>query len=224
MYFAETLRQHEQGVRSYFPLRWSDEKKADLRRKAQVQSSSVRPIDVALAPLLLRCAEGGFIEAEAEIIKLVQTNEDLCKRDNEAFISLLNAVFVVQRFDLVAAMLRDRYGFSGEFQIEAESVGLEVGQVQWEISPTRHHKFTFDVAGFNYDNTRLEILAFQWAFPMLAHYSEGEWQENGKVILDRADVGRTPGLAYCDSRPDFFLVPDCVFVPSKGYAYARSVL
>jgi hypothetical protein len=220
-YFIAALQQQGIRERAYFPLHWSDKKKNELQQ-AGAQPNSLAAVDGALAPLLLRCAEGDFRGAEPEIIELVRKNEGLCRRDNETFISLITALFVVQRFDLVAAMLRDRYGFTGHFDIEAGDMDLKVGQVQWEISAARHHKFTFDTAGFNYDNTRLEILAFQWIFPMLAHYSKSDDQENGKVILDRADVGRTPGLTYCDSRPDFFLVPDCIYVPSRGYAYART--
>ena len=175
-----------------------------------------------LATHLLQCADGGFTEAEPQIIDLLQQNIDRCLPDNETFISLLNAVFVLQRFDIVAAMLRDKYGFTGQFEIDATDTGLGIGQIQWDISPSREHRFIFDAECFGHDNTRLEIMAFQWEFPLFANYSCAREQESGSVVVGRRDIGRTPGLAYCDSRPEFFLIPDCVFVPSKGYSAARS--
>ena len=115
-----------------------------------------------------------------------------------------------------------RYGFTGEFGIDATDTGLGIGQIQWDISPSREHRFIFDAECFGHDNTRLEIMAFQWEFPLFANYSCVREQESGSVVVGRRDIGRTPGLAYCDSRPEFFLIPDCVFVPSKGYSAARS--
>jgi Glycosyl transferase family 90 len=43
----------------------------------------------------------------------------------------------------------------------------------------------------------------------------------GSVFLNLGDVGYVPGLAFCDSRSDYFLIPDPVFVSLHGYAAMR---
>jgi len=35
------------------------------------------------------------------------------------------------------------------------------------------------------------------------------------------DVGLSPGLAFCDNRPDYFLIPDSLFISTGGYDRIR---
>jgi len=111
------------------PILWSEKKKEELRRIASRELPAIRAIDAEFALPLLCCADGNFTVAEATIIQVLTNNLDLCARDNEAFISALNALFAVQRLDLVAAMLIDRYGFDRPFRLRAQPNAAGVGQV-----------------------------------------------------------------------------------------------
>ncbi|HUB10659.1 MAG TPA: glycosyl transferase family 90 [Acetobacteraceae bacterium] len=206
------------------PIVWSAGKREELRRVARGELTTAAPVDRLLAPLLLMCADGRSFEAEVAILDLVRQNLAECERGSESFISLLFATFVLQRFDVLAGLLRQRYGFARPLELAARRDGPGLGRVRWEILPDGIHRFTFDAKAFENDNTRIEILAFQWAFPVYANYAAQPQQETGGVIINQQDIGQTPGLAWCDNRPDYFLVPDCIFVPTKGYAYAREVL
>lgn len=208
---------------SRIPIRWSEERRVYLGRVAENKTSSMSAVDPPLSLALLRCVEGEFAEAERMITELLRSNLQACRKGGETLISFLYALFVVQRFDLVAALLRARYGFNRELEIEAQRHGPGVGRIRWDIRPSGLHSFTFDAATFENDNTRSAILAFQWAFPVYANYSKLADQEAGSVIINQQDVGQSPGLAWCDNRPDYFLLPDCIFVPSEGYKYERRV-
>jgi hypothetical protein len=217
--------EHDGGAESdRIPILWSDERRKYLRRIARGEISPRAPADTALAVSLLQCAEGRFSEAERSIVDLLDQSLEECRHGGETFISFLNALFVVQRFDLLAALLRTRFGFGRELQITARRRGPGLGRVQWEILPSGTHRFTFDAKAFENDNTRIEILAFQWEFPVYANYARQAEQEVGSVIINQQDIGQTPGLAWCDNRPDYFLIPDCAFVPSEGYRHTREVL
>jgi hypothetical protein len=209
----------EEGSR--IPIRWSEARRDHLRRVASNEIASLSAVDPALSIAMLLCADGRFAEAERTITELLRENLGACRQGGEICISFLNALFVVQRFDLVAALLRDRYGFDREMQIEARLDGPGSGRVRWDILATGTHRFTFDAKAYEEDNTRYAILAFQWEFPIYAYYAKLEDQETGSVIINQQDVGQTPGLAWCDNRPNYFLIPDCVFVPSEGYKIAR---
>ena len=221
----EALQRHrDASEHTRFPVLWSEQRKDALRRTASRQLPAAVAIDVELALPLLRCAEGDFATAETAIIQVLIDRLATCARDNESFISALHALFTVQRLDLVAAMLRDRYGFARRFRLLVRPNAAGVGQVVWQIGSAQEggeHLFIFDAAVYKGDDTRLEILAFQWEFPLFAHYSGVPAQESGKTVVNRRDVGHVPGIAYCDARPDYFLVPDCIFVPTRGYQYAR---
>ncbi len=206
------------------PVIWSEAKCAALRRTAIGEIPGFSSIDAALSQFLLQCSEGIFDEAENGILSILHSNIEECGKNQEIFISLLTATFIVQRLDLTEALLRDRYGFPRPLQLAIEEGTAGTGGVHWHISTSGEHRFVFDAATLRDDNTRLEILAFQWEFPLLAHYAAQRDQESGSVFLSRTDVGSRPGLAYCDNRPDYFLIPDCIFVPTNGYAYARQIL
>jgi Glycosyl transferase family 90 len=211
------------GSRNRIPVVWSEARREALRRVARSDQPPIAPVDPALAPLLLQCADGGFAEAERGIIDLLRQNLLAGNHTGETFISLIFALFVVQRMDLLAAMLKARYGFARPLELVVRPDAAGRGRVRWDIEPSGLHRFTFDAESFENDNTRMEILAFQWTFPLYAQYAAQPEQENGSVIINQQDIGHVPGLAWCDNRPDYFLVPDCIFVPSQGYEYARKL-
>ena len=210
--------------RKKFPIAWSDERIQGLRDTANNTGVIRSPLDDRLAALILLCVDGHFIRAEHEAVRLMHDNADLIRQDRETFISLIFALYVVQQFSLLTALLNDRFGFNGEFSIDVEESGPGIGRVRWETSQGGSHRFVFDAQSYRYDKTRDDIVAFFWAFPMYANFSHSHHREHGSVIINQMDIGTTPGLAWCDNRPDFFLVPDCLFVSSGGYAWAREVL
>jgi hypothetical protein len=110
------------------------------------------------------------------------------------------ALYVLQRFDMVAAMLHDRFGFNGEFSIAAAENGPGIGGIRWELSETGVHRFIFDAKSYQYDKTRSDILAFYLAFPLYAAFSSSDHQEHGSIIISQMDVGQTPGSAWCRGR------------------------
>ena len=205
------------------PVRWSQAHRDSLARLARGETVPRAEVDPPLAFTLLQCADGDFDRAEAAIADLLRANITICRQDKETFISFVNALFTVQRFDLVAALLRAQYGYGRGLELGVGS-GPGTGRIRWDIAPAGQHRFIFDEKTFQSDNSRTTIVQFQWAFPMFAAYSQRESQETGSVFINQTDVGLTPGLAYCDWRPDYFLIPDYIFVPTEGYSYAREIL
>jgi hypothetical protein len=223
-YLQAILNDARSENRSLYPVVWSEGRLETLRRTVSGEIQGYAPIDGALSRLLLLCVSGDFDTAERGILDILRANAEALRRNGEIFISLLNALFVAQRLDLVGGLLRNRYGFTGDLNLSFSDSGLGAGLLQWIISPDGGHQFVFDAAVLRIDATRNEILNFYWIFPLLSHYAAQADQETGNVLLNREDIGRRPGLAYCDFRPDFFLIPDGGFVSGNGYQWARQVL
>jgi len=203
------------------PILWSEAHKGRLRRITVGEIAATVPVDPALSVSLLKCADGLFLEAEGEILALLRENLTVCETNNEFFTSFLNALFTVQRFDIITAMLRDRHGCSAEIGLCVQRSGPGRHRVKWELLGSGDHRFTFDAIAYENDDTRIEILLFQWTFPLCAYYAEQRNQQRGSVVINLGDIGAVPGLAFCDNRPDRFLIPDTVFIPTKGYSFAR---
>ena len=210
------------GDNSKHQISWSDTRILGLR--AMANGEGLRsPLDDKLASAILLCVEGRFADAQKHITRLMTDNVDLVNKDAETFISVLFALYVAQEFGLVAALLNDRFGFNADFSIDVEDNGPGVGRIRWEISKGGIHRFVFDAKSYQYDKTRDDILGFYWEFPLYANFSRSAYREHGEIVINQMDVGFTPGLAWCDNRPNYFLVPDCIFVPSRGYQWAREV-
>ena len=212
------------GGRTVHPVMWSENLRDYLNRVARAEEAGYSLVDTQIAPAFLLCTEGDFDKAERLVLSVLGDNLELAKQNGEVFISFLYVLFVVQRFDLFGALLRDRFGFPGDVHVAMEQTGFGLAILQWEISADRRHRFLFDAAVLRTDSTRIEVLAFFWGFPLLANYANQAAIETGSVLLNRADTGMTPGLAYSDNRPDFFLVPDASFVATKGYEHVRQVV
>jgi hypothetical protein len=59
--------------------------------------------------------------------------------------------------------------------------------------------------------------------PVVARYLARATWDAGEVAINVDDAGVIPGLAYCDNRPDFVLVPDAYFLSSRGYHDLREL-
>src|SRR5205823_8913674 len=103
--------------RERIPILWSTAHRDNLRRIASGETPPRSIVDPVLNRSLLKCADGFFNEAEGEILAALREGYALCERDNEIFNSFIEAAFTVQRFDILAAMLRDRHGFAVEFEL-----------------------------------------------------------------------------------------------------------
>ncbi len=192
-----------------------------LRGVARGETASHAPVDQALSVALLHAVAGEFDAAESKVAGLLAETIAAGEPDPETVISFLHALFVVQRFDILAALLRDRFAFPRRLEIAVADGRPGVGKVEWTIMPGGTHRFTFDAGEFAHDNTRHAVLIFNWEFPLFANYACRAEQEVGSVIVNHGDIGYAPGLAYCDNRPNRFLLPDYSFVPTKAYAFAR---
>jgi hypothetical protein len=203
-------------------IAWSDAYKGKLEVIALGQGAVRTPLDISLAPVFLRYCNGDAQGADEQLHEIATKNLDSLASDHEGFITLAFALFVAQKFDILAALLGERYGFTHPLELAAGNPGPGQSRILWTIDDQKRHRFAFDPQAFKSDKTRTDILGFVWLMPLLTHYANSTDVETGKVIINTADMGSTPGLAYCDNRPDYFLIPDCIFVPSRGYAYHRS--
>ena len=205
------------------PVEWSDAYLASLRAIAAEEVEGLSELDRDLAPCLLACSAGQFSVAEQTLLSVFEKVTDEQIFDGENFISLLNCSFTCQRLDLVKTLLVDRYGFHRDIELRFENESLQAGVIGWEITNNQDHVFTFQTSALQTDASRIVILGLNWQFPMFSEYSRRDNQSSGKIIFNHFDIGLQPGLSYCDNRPDYYLIPDCLYIATAGYRDARRI-
>ena len=94
--------------------------------------------------------------------------------------------------------------------------------VRWEIKDKAKSVLWFDSQFAQSSGMEPTLVRLVSLLPLLVAYRSYDQFVGGTVWLNLGDVGHVPGLAFCDSRPEYFLIPDAVFVLHRGYASLRT--
>lgn len=181
----------------------------------------IDPIEASLAPAMMAAALGDRSTAiEVTLSTIDQADHSGIDRD-AFFLPIFVALFAIERLDLAADWFCRRHRIDGavEFAIDHPGPGPHI--VQWSVLDRSRMRFAFSPSLLTQDDTRLRLLQFHWLVPLLADYMRGGGEERGCVNISLWDAGLAPGLAFCSNRPDCILVPDNLFVSTRGYEDLR---
>ncbi len=223
----DTFQRSRPGERTYFPVKIPAPRLEALveavRRRALAsadKSTEVdRNIDFLLDDILVECANAEFLIAEEKVFKSFSENFSECVSNIHMFRQFLEAFFIVQRIDIVRDLISIFYNVPFNFTLRIDDNGPGIGRVRWDNKLSGDQVFTFDSAVLGQIGS---MRLFCDEFLLFVNYINSGNIETGSIIHNHWDLGLTPGLAYSDSRPGYFLVPDYVFVSTKGYEYART--
>jgi hypothetical protein len=202
-------------------VRWSPAVICDLEELANRCRAGRHPIEAELSSAMLLAAAGTTKQAENRVLQAVGASDSWADMHHQAFVSLIIALFVVQRLDIVSRMLTARYNFGGEVMlsfVQSQSHPIAIG---WEIGSNGASHFSFNSTLLQNDGTQNQVLAFLRTISLFEQYTKSERVEQGSLMVNLGDIGYVPGVAFCDNRPEYFLVPDNLFIASRGYEAVR---
>lgn len=202
------------------PTRWSNQKLAELELLSGQEGEGDRDFAPKLASAQLAAVIGDYDRA-ADIAVGVLEETGKGPLPDELFIDMVTTLLVVQRFDLAGQVLQQQFALGCTVVLTIAVPGPGPNLVQWEVNLPGHMTFAFDPSLLQTDRTRDQVLWFVWLCPLFAHFARTAQKVVGRVVVNQADCGLVPGLAMCDWRPDMFLIPDNVFIPTKGYEHIR---
>jgi hypothetical protein len=125
--------------------------------------------------------------------------------------------------DTAAAMINRRCDTGDLF-----SVGLEESNhshdnvLRWDIYDRTHSAIWLNHTLLQSPLAEFAIIRLVCTLPLLASYHGSAGFSAGNLFVNLGDVGHVPGLAFCDNRPEYFLVPDAEFLLHRGYAGMRA--
>ena len=108
------------------------------------------------------------------------------------------------------------------------SVGVEENShpypdvIRWEVRDKTHSQISLDSKLCQSLAADLFILRVVSILPLLISYRDYEGIPVGSLFINLGDHGSVPGLAFCDNRANFFLIPDAAFILSRGYESLRT--
>lgn len=181
------------------------------------------PLQLALAKAQ-RAAWNGSVSSVFETSsQLLLKHASLCLSNDATFMDMLFTQVVLRRFNVVGSMLMARYrpACSVIVSVNDNDLGSAVVECLFDLPHKLHIYLSESI--FHDEQIFVRILYLAWIFPQLVIYTRMRPVQNGRVVLNQWDCGIRPGLAYCDYRSDYFLIPDPQFVSTEGYNASRGV-
>jgi hypothetical protein len=200
-------------------LSWSGKKIAQL--KTQVDNSGLRDLERDIARAKLHVLDGAAPAARALLWRAATAlNGQRNPADQAAELTV--AAIIASDFALARSLIRRYFAPRVIVKIGVERhTQFPTTAVVWEICDRAACHFVFDPYMFQLDHTELFLQRWLDMLPVCVHYLHSETPEPGKICINLDDKGSLRGLAFCDNRPDFFLIPDPGFVRSRGYSDIR---
>ena len=195
---------------------------AELTELAASTKSGIAHRSIAvLAAAQLEAAAGGFDAAEAAVLAVYGEHRGPGRLPEGLFVPLLEALLVVRHFDLGARLVCDRIDPGCPIDLEIAEHGPGIGRLIWDVLLPERMRFTFDASIIGTDIAHGQVNWFVWIFPLFATYAKNWPGVTGSVVFNQFDCGLTPGLAMCDHRPGYFLVPCNAFTRTHAYQFAK---
>jgi len=135
------------------------------------------------------------------------------------------AALVCRQMDLGEYLLDDRFARRPRFKLRLGNESTKTWPINAFQCRIGENECVITIHLSMYDNRHVEFMINR-LLPMLvllSHYTRHHGQ-TGAVILNVGDYGSRPGLAYCENRKHYFLLPDNYFLESHGYAALRAHL
>lgn len=218
---SETNTSNSRSGRNKIPIRWSEYRLSELRQIAAGVAPVEHPIERKLSQAQLAAVEGAFDRAETSVLSVLQNERARCLMHDAALHAMLVALFVVQRLDIASQLVEERFKPGCTTILEIAEHGPGPGGIVWEVAEPASMRFMFDASLLQNDKTRVGVVWFAWIFPVFAAFARAWPGETGTTLFSNWDDAIGPGVAMCSNRPDCFLVPDNVFVPTRGHQHLR---
>ena len=193
-----------------------------LLSQLETQTMGKDPVGKNAVGILRQVSEGRTTEAAAALHAAVADCGE-AKR-NENFELLLAASFVTTEFRITSDLLERRFCPDCRINVRVSGEIPEHWLIILEKPGQNEIRLNFSDS-FAEHAYRMQPISWLVAvMPLLARVARSRKVPEGMAYLNQWDEGLVPGLSYCAGTPDFFLIPDNVFLLSQGYDVLKQQL
>jgi hypothetical protein len=189
--------------------------------KAAIQRVATEPFDAAIAHAKLFAADRRFSEAHLALNQAVLAFP-LSTMHHSRFRNILAAAILSHAPDLASQWLSRRFGarYDISFAVVHSSDPPHVAgfEVKGNAARFLFSHSVFDPAG--------EVVLQRWSdiFALFDIFMKSRFRTDGVVTVNLGDGGYSPGLAFSEHRPDYFLIPDAHYMDAERYEPFREAL
>jgi hypothetical protein len=138
--------------------------------------------------------------------------------------TLAEITFRIRDFQLLGNFINHAYGvktsiFFGSHGNVPQVSGIAI----WSLQVDGDMSFLFNET--IYSHLYRNVLLKHWiqCLPLYCEFRKIYPTKTGFVVINLEDFGSVPGLAFCDFRPEFSLVPDPIFLQKRAYAQEKEL-
>jgi hypothetical protein len=142
--------------------------------------------------------------------------------NHHLFASAFCVAIAALDFDAAAAMINRRCDTGDWFSVGVEeSRHRNADVVRWDIEDRTHCCIWLNHILLRAEHAEFTVIRLVCTLPLFAAYRSYDGFSAGSLYVNLDDIGYVPGLAFCENRPEYFLIPDAVFILHRGYASMR---
>jgi hypothetical protein len=170
---------------------------------------------------------GDIDHATTEFRTYVLAAYEQLKTSRPSMNAVVEAAFGMRALDTLEALLKLQHGISMHLVPDRAEEPCNASIVLWTVEADGSSTYGFSERLTEHPYAGVLLKHWVQEIPVLAHFARLNAFGPGQVWLNVADMGSTPGLAYCDYRQGYQLLPDPIFMQTAGYAdvkatYARN--
>ena len=194
-------------------LEWSPEKISHVRRDAQLPEAFASSISKCKLAVL-----EGNTQLANQILNEILVRHGRAPTERKYAEHIFITSIIARRLDVAAQIAWQHFaaGWNAKLTLAPRANGWG-GVVRWSISADRRMEFVINEDVFFNDQTEFFLARLSQTLPLFGAYSRQSVVQEGSVIVNMDDHGGPPGLAFCESRPEYFLVPDNSFILWRAY-------
>jgi FkbH-like protein len=158
--------------------------------------------------------------ARLNLERVLDQYDSALRADDDLFGSVLVAALNASKLDAASDLIGRKFGKAVRFELEFGDTGHpEV--LLWQVVSRRRSKLRLSSRLREAGVVRSSAMRLVGVMPLLYAYNANDACETGQSPINIGDHGYVPGLAFSDNRPDYFLIPDAIFLINKGYEWLR---
>jgi SAM-dependent methyltransferase len=165
---------------------------------------------------------GAVDRAAREFRTYVAAAAEQLAASRPAMNDVAEAVFCMNDLRPLEDLLKLQHGSAVRLVLGREEEPDNASIVLWSLEPDGGSTFRFSESLSNHPYSAVLLKHWIQEVPLLTNFARANTLGQGRTWLNVGDLGSVSGLAYCDYRQGYYLLPDPIYMQTCAYADAKA--